>query len=88
MEENQSLAIPGTLSLGDQCFELRPAVATIGGPRAQRKAKSSIVVVDDDDDDPDIRCRVFFNTGSPEVPTLSLGPFFHPESFFDGPGAR
>ena len=32
--------------------------------------------------------RGFFNTRSPEVPTLSPGPVFHPESFFDGPGAR
>ena len=38
--------------------------------------------------DPDIRCRELFNTGSPEIPTFSLGLVFHPESFFDGPGAR
>ena len=37
---------------------------------------------------PDIRCRVFFNTRSQEVPTTSLEPAFRPESFFDGPGAR
>ena len=31
---------------------------------------------------------IFCSAGSPEVPTLSLGPAFHAESFFDGPGAR
>jgi len=29
-----------------------------------------------------------FRTSAPEVPTPGPGPLFHPESFFDGPGAR
>ena len=36
---------------------------------------------------PDIRCRDFFNTRSPEAPTLSPGPVLRPGSFFDAPGA-
>ena len=31
---------------------------------------------------PEIRCRVFFNTRSLEVPTTSLGPVTHPGSCF------
>ena len=31
---------------------------------------------------------ILFNTRSPDVPTLSPGPAFRLESFFDGPGAR
>ena len=31
---------------------------------------------------------IFFNTRSPEVPTLSPGPVFRPEPFSDGPRAR
>ena len=39
--------------------------------------------------DPDIRSRVFLlHSRSLEVPTLSPGRIFHPESFFDSPGAR
>ena len=30
---------------------------------------------------------IFFNARPPEVPTPSLGPVLHPESFFDAPGA-
>eukprot|EP00959_Pyramimonas_sp_CCMP1952_P408170 8554416-Pyramimonas_sp.AAC.1 len=37
---------------------------------------------------PGMRLPDFCRTASPENPTLSPGPVFHPESFFDGSGVR
>ena len=35
-----------------------------------------------------LRCPDVFSTRSQEVPTISPGPVFHPDSFFDGPAPR
>ena len=42
---------------------------------------------DEGDGDPDLRCRDFFNTRSPDLSTTSQGPFFRPGSIFGAPGA-